>query len=84
MLFKLTEVMCQRGDSQLIDILNNFGRGDVQSDNINILKSRVIQPGAEDYPHSALHIFEENSNANRYIDEMLYSNKNKLFTEKSN
>ena len=57
--------MRQRGDFQLIDLLNYVQTGDIQSDNINILKSRVIQPGAEDYPHNALRIFAENANANR-------------------
>ena len=41
-IFELTEVIQQRGDSQLIDILNNVRTGDVQPDDINILKSRVI------------------------------------------
>ena len=49
--------MRQRGDSQLTGLLNNVRTGEVQPDDINILKSRVIQPGAEDYPHNALHIF---------------------------
>ena len=49
-IFELTEVTRQRGDSQLIDLLNNVRTGDIQPDNINMLKSRVIQPGAEDYP----------------------------------
>ena len=49
-IFELTEVTRQRGDSQLIDLLNNVRTGDIQPDNINMLKPRVIQPGAEDYP----------------------------------
>ena len=57
--------MRQRVDFQLIDLLNYVRTGDIQSDNINILKSRVIQPGAEDYPHNELRIFAENANANR-------------------
>ena len=68
---ELTElVMWQRGDSQLIELLNNVRTGDIPSENINILKSRDIQPGAEDYPHNALHIFAENANANRHNDKM--------------
>ena len=42
-IFELTEVMRQRGDSQLIDLLNNVSTRDLQPDNINILKSRIIQ-----------------------------------------
>ena len=62
--------MWQRGDSQLIELLSNVRTGDIPSENINILKSRDIQPGAEDYPHNALHIFAENANANRHNDKM--------------
>ena len=74
--------MRQRGDSQLIDLLNNVRTGDVQPGNINILKSRVIQRGAEDYPHNAFHIFAENANAKRHNDKILDSNEN-LFSEKA-
>ena len=81
-IFELTEVMRQRSDSQLIDLLNNVRTGDVQPDNINILKPRVIQPGAEDYPHNALHILKKNANAYRYNDKMLDSNENNLFSER--
>ena len=82
-IFELTEVMRQCGDSQLIDLLNNVSARDLQPDNINILKSRIIQPGTEGYPCNALHIFAQNANANRYNDEMLDSNENKLLSKKA-
>ena len=75
--------MRQRDDSQLIDLLNNVRTGDIRPDNINLLKSRVVQPGTEDYPHNALHIFAENANASRHNDKMLESNENNLFCEKA-
>ena len=62
--------MRQRGDSQVIDLLNNVRAGGVQPPNIIILKSRVIHPGTEDYPHNALHIFAKNANANRHHDNL--------------
>ena len=43
--------MRQRDDSQLIDPLNSVRTGGVQPENINILKSRVLQSGAEDTTH---------------------------------
>ena len=49
--------MRQRGDSQLIDLLKNVSTRDLQPDNINILKSRITQPGTEGYRCNALHIF---------------------------
>ena len=75
--------MWQLGDSQLTDLLNNVRIEDVQPDNINILKSRVMQPGAEYYSHNARHIFAENANAHRHNDKMLDSNENNIFSEKA-
>ena len=43
----------------------------------------LIQPGSEDYPQNALHIFAENANANIHKDKMLDSNENNLFSEKA-
>ena len=82
-IFELTKVMRQCGDSQLIYLSNNVRAGEIQPDNINIPKSRVIQPGAEDYPQNALHIFAENAIANRHNDKMLNTNENNLFSEKA-
>ena len=82
-IFELTEVMRQHGDSQLIYLLNIVRTGEIQPDNINIPKSRVIQPGEEDYPQNALHIFAENANTNRHNDKMLNTNENSLFSEKA-
>ena len=82
-IFELTKVMRQCGDSQLIYLLKNVRTGEIQPDNINIPKSRVIQPGAEDYPQNALHIFAENAIANRHNDKMLNTNENNLFSEKA-
>ena len=82
-IFKLTEVTRQRDDSQLIDLLNDIRTGDVQPDNINILKSRVIQPGVEDYPHNAVYVFAKNANADRHNDKMLDSKEKNFFSEKA-
>ena len=68
---ELTEVMRQRRDSQVTDLLNNVRTGDVQPDDVKILKSRVIQPGSGNYPDNALYTFAENANANRHYDGML-------------
>ena len=79
-IFELTEVMRQRGDSQLIDLLNNVRTADIQPNDIDILKSRVIEPDTDNYPHDALHIFAENANAKRHNFEMLQSTKGNLFS----
>ena len=75
--------MRQRGDFQLIDLLNYIRTGNVQSHNINILKSRVTKPGTKYYPHNALHIFAKDANGNRHTDKMLNSNKNNLISKKA-
>lgn len=72
--------MRQRDDPQLIDPLNSARTGEVQPENINILKSRVLQPGAESYSHNALHVFAENVNASRFNGKMLNSNESNLFS----
>ena len=75
--------MRQRGDFQLIDLLNYIRTGNVQSHNINILKSRVIKPSTKYYPHNALHIFAKNTNGHRHTDKMLDSNKNNFISKKA-
>ena len=82
-IFELTEFTRQRDDSQPIDLLNDIRTGDVQPDNINILKLRVIQPGVEDYPHTAVYVFAKNANANRHNDKMLDSNEKNFFSERA-
>ena len=57
-ILEITEVIRQRADCQLINLLNNVPTGDVPSDDVNILKLRVLpdKRDAEDYPPHALHI----------------------------
>ena len=42
-MFELTEIMRQRGDSQLIDLLNNVRIADINSTDIELLQSKVIK-----------------------------------------
>ena len=42
-MFELTEVMHQRGDSQLIDLLTNVRTANLNSHSINLIQSRIIQ-----------------------------------------
>ena len=43
-IFELTEVMGQREDSQLIDLLNQVRVAGIKPTDIELLESRVIQP----------------------------------------
>ena len=67
-MFELTEVMRQRGDSQLINLLNNVHTANLNSHNINMIRSRIIQPASE----------------NLYNEAMLASIDNPIFYNKSN
>ena len=60
-MFELTEVMRQRGDSQLIDLLNNVRTANLNSHNINMIRSRIIQPEDANHSKDVLHIYAENA-----------------------
>ena len=62
-LFKLAElhdIMQQRGDSDLIDLLNKVRTATLEECDENCLKSRFISQNDDNYPEDALHIFAEN------------------------
>ena len=48
-MFELTEVMRQRGHSVLIDLLNNVHAENLNSRNINMIQSKIIQPEDANY-----------------------------------
>ena len=80
-LFKLAEladVMRQRGDSNLIDLLNKVRVGFLDKNDENILKSRFILLCDNTYPTDALHIFAENKPCQEHNNDMLNSNENTL------
>ena len=70
-IFQLTEVMRQREDSQLIDLLNQVRVADIKPTDIELLELRVIQPLNDQYPHDVVHIFAENYTANQHNLKML-------------
>ena len=78
-MFELTEVMSQRGDSEVIDLLNNVRAENLNSRNINMIQSRIIQPEDANYHKDTLHIYAENAIANSYIQAMLESIDNQVY-----
>ena len=70
-IFELTEIMRQLEDSQVFDLLNHARVPDIKGTDIELLKSRVIQPWNDQYPHDALHIFDENATAHQHNLKML-------------
>ena len=75
---ELTEIMRQKGDSRLIQLLNKVRVGNIDKDAETLLKSRFIQSTDPDYPFDALHIFAENVPAKDYNDMMLSKIKKTL------
>ncbi|XP_057297639.1 uncharacterized protein LOC130628671 [Hydractinia symbiolongicarpus] len=78
-LAELEEVMRQKGDSSLIDVLNKVRTGNVDPQCENLLKSRFIASTDPNYPNDALHIFAENSPAKKHNEDMLKKNNNTLY-----
>ena len=70
-IFELTEVTKQRGDSQLINLLNHVWLADIKPTDTELLQSRVIQPWNDQHPNDTLHIFAENADDNQHNLKML-------------
>ena len=55
---ELTEVMRQRGDHNLIRVLNKIREGNIDEDVEHTLKARFLE--TKSYPEHAVHMFAEN------------------------
>ncbi|XP_057294661.1 uncharacterized protein LOC130623196 [Hydractinia symbiolongicarpus] len=56
---ELTEVMRQRGDQRLIELLNNIRVGNLETQHEDLLKSKFIFQNDPNYPEDAIYIFAE-------------------------
>ena len=65
-----------RGDSQLINLLNNVRTANFNRRNISRIQSSMIQPEDANCRKDALHIYAENAIANSYNQAMLESMDN--------
>ncbi|XP_057310102.1 uncharacterized protein LOC130648098 [Hydractinia symbiolongicarpus] len=70
---ELTEVMRQRDDQHLIELLNNIRVGKLERRHEDLLKSKFISPNDPHYPKNAIHIFAENQPASEHNKKMLNS-----------
>ena len=77
---ELHEVMRQRGDSELIDLLNKVRTASLDESDEILLKSRFITENDTNYPFDALHIFAENSPCQAHNSKKLNANGNKLYS----
>ena len=71
---ELHEIMRQRGDSDLIDLLNKVRTASLEECDETILKSRFESQNDDNYPCDALHIFAENKPCQEHNSNMLKSN----------
>ena len=51
--------------------MNDIRVGELNSENENILKSRIVSPDDHNYPHNALHLYAENESVNIHNLSML-------------
>ena len=76
--FRLTHNFRQQDDNKLTDILEHFRNGKVTSSDIEILKSREIEP-----PDSAPRLFPVNVQVDGYNNERLKKENNKIYTNEA-
>ena len=72
--------MRQRGDSDLIELLNKVRTASLEESDENVLKSQFISENDSNYPVDALHIFAENKPCQEHNEKMLCSNQNSLYS----
>ena len=69
--FELTEVMRQRGDDTLIDLLNNLRIARPQPSDLTLLQSKTFATAGRDFHYETLHIFAENAFVTVHNQKML-------------
>ena len=70
-LAELTEVMRQRGDTTLTDLLNKIRIGYIDDSVESVLKEKFIDQNDPNYPKDVLHIFEDNVRVRNHNDAMM-------------
>ena len=73
--FKIAEVILQKGDSQLIGLLNKVRIASLNETDEQLLKSRFVVSADINYPSEALHIFAENKPSHSHNLYMLTRNE---------
>ena len=69
--FELTEVMRQRGDDTLVDLLNNVQIARSKPSDLTLLQSKTFSTAGRDFHHETPHIFAENEFVNVHNQKML-------------
>ena len=76
---ELKEIMRQRGDTVLIDLLNKVRTVNIDANDENLLMSKFVRKEDDNYPHQAIHIWAENAPVNQHNSFMLNNVNNPLF-----
>lgn len=70
-MIELDEIMPQREDRMFAEMLNRLRTATHTEEDICTLKSRIISPLSEIYPHDALHIFATRNDVDHHNAQML-------------
>ena len=68
---ELTEVMRQRGDKTLIDLVNKISIGYIDDSVESVLNKKLIDQNDPNYPVDVLHIFAQNALVRNHNDAMM-------------
>jgi len=79
---ELTEIMRQKGDTNFASLLSRMRVGKVTSDDIELLKTRVITEDM-DNNDSHLHLFPTNQQVDTYNNKLLYKLSTPMWTFKA-
>ena len=66
---ELTEITRQQDDLRLAVALGNLVKGELKPEELDLFKSREVQP--QDVPEGVLHLFVSNKELNMYNDQAL-------------
>ena len=71
LLAELQQIMRQKSDRHFAELLNRARIGELNSDDLDTLKSRIISPDDDNYPHDSLHAFPTNVQVDNHNTKMM-------------
>ncbi|VDI59060.1 Hypothetical predicted protein [Mytilus galloprovincialis] len=76
MFYELTDIMRQKNDKTFAEILNRIREGNQTVEDVNFLKTRVIQSDIPEYPTFATHLLYHNKSVDMYNNKLYNECKN--------
>jgi len=68
--YELTQIMCQKEDKEFSELLNRLRIGQSTKQDIQILKTRIVNRSDPKYPKAAPHLFHSNELVNEHNSEI--------------